>query len=101
MRKAANRIRTRISNLVGELHKKAAKWLTDNYDIIFLPTFETSEMAVRSQRRLRSKSVRSMMTFKHYQFQSRLINKATEKGKVVRLVNEAYTWKTVSWTRGD
>jgi putative transposase len=98
MRKAANRIRTRIANLVGELHKKAAKWLTDNYDVIFLPTFKTSEMAVKSQRKLKSKSVRSMLTFRHYQFQQRLIAKAKQKGKVVMLVNEAYTSKTVSWT---
>ena len=34
-------MRQRITNLVDELHWQLARWLTSNYRIILLPTFET------------------------------------------------------------
>ena len=46
---AADRMRVRIINLVDELHHQAARWLVDHFDIILLPTFETSEMARRAK----------------------------------------------------
>ncbi len=98
MRLAANRIRGRIKNLVDELHKKTARFLVDNFDIILLPTFETSQMSIKAQRRIRAKSVRQMLTLSHYKFKQFIKHKAFETGKVVMDVNEAYTSKTVSWT---
>ena len=94
---AVNRMRVRIINLVDELHHQAARWLVDHFDIILLPTFETSEMARRGARKLRSKSVRSMLTYAHYRFRQFLAWKAWQSGKDVILVNEAYTSKTCSW----
>jgi len=70
----------------------------DNFDVILLPTFETSHMAGKKNRKLRSKTVRAMLTWAHYQFKVRLKNKALEFGKKVIDVCEAYTSKTVSWT---
>lgn len=98
MRLAANRIRGRIKNLVDELHKKVARFLVDNFDIILLPTFETSQMSLKAKRRIRAKSVRQMLTLSHYKFKQFIKHKAFETGKVVFDVNEAYTSKTVSWT---
>lgn len=98
MRLAANRIRGRIKNLIDELHKKAARFLVDNFDVILLPTFETSQMSQKAKRRIRAKSVRQMLTLSHYKFKQFLKHKAFEMGKVVLDVNEAYTSKTVSWT---
>ncbi len=98
MRIAANRIRGRIKNLIDELHKKAARFLVDNFDIILLPTFETSQMSLKAKRRIKAKSVRQMLTLSHYKFKQFLKHKAFETGKVVMDVNEAYTSKTVSWT---
>jgi len=98
MRKAANRIREKIRNLIDELHHKAARFLVDNFDVILLPTFETSQMSKRGNRKIRSKSVRSMLTFSHYRFKQFLKHKAFETGKLVLDVCEAYTSKTVSWT---
>lgn len=87
----------RIVNLVDELHHQAARWLVNNFDIILLPAFETSDMARRGVRKLRSKSVRSLLTYAHYGFQKFLCWKAWQAGKDVVLVNEAYTSKTCSW----
>lgn len=98
MRRAANKIRRRIKNLVNELHCKVAHFLCTNFDIILLPTFETKQMTARAGRKLRKPSVRQMLTLSHYKFRQRLLDKARQFGKQVVLVSESYTSKTVSWT---
>lgn len=98
MFKAANRLRWKIKDLVSELHWKAARFLVENFSVIFLPRFEVSSMVSKTKRKLRKKSVRSMLTFSHYQFSKRLEWLAKKEGvEVVRLC-EAYTSKTVNWT---
>lgn len=96
--RAVDRIKNKVSDLVTELHHKVSRWLVDNYDVILLPTFETSEMVVRGARKIGRKSVRAMMSFRHYQFARHLENKASESGKLVLRVDEAYTTKTNSFT---
>ena len=98
MRRAANKMRLKIENLVQELHRQAARFLVDNFDVILLPGFETSEMVERGRRRIRSKTVRNLLTLAHYKFKLFLRNKAAEVGATVLDVSEAYTTKTVSWT---
>lgn len=44
---AANRLRIRIRNLVDECHKQVANYLTSQYKVVLLPTFETSQMVRR------------------------------------------------------
>lgn len=97
MRRAAYRIRKRIRNLVDELHKKVARYLVDNFDIILLPTFESSQMTCKAARKLAKKSARQMLTLSHYRFKQFLKHKAKETGCIVLDVCEAYTSKTVSW----
>ena len=98
LRKAANRIKVKIRNLIDELHKKVAHFLVTNFDIILLPTFQTQQMTKRGARKLRKKSVRQMLTLSHYRFKVFLKQKAKEYGVQVIDVCEAYTSKTVSWT---
>jgi putative transposase len=97
LKKAANVLRTKIQNLVIELHFKLARMLVNSFDLILLPTFETQEMAKRHQRKIRSKSVRSMLTWSHFAFKQRLKHVAKLSGKAVLDVCEAYTSKTASW----
>ena len=98
MRRAAGRMRLRIENLVTELHRQAARFLVDSFDVILLPAFETSEMVERGRRNIRSKTVRNLLSLAHYRFKLFLKHKAQETGVVVLDVSEAYTSKTVSWT---
>ena len=98
LRKAANRIKVKIRNLINELHKKVAHFLVTHFDIILLPTFESKQMTKRGGRKLRRKSVRQMLTLSHYTFKAFLKQKAREYGVRVIDVCEAYTSKTVSWT---
>lgn len=98
MKRAQGRMRMKIQNLINEIHFQTANWLVNHFDVILLPTFETSNMAKKGKRKLRAKSVRAMLTYSHYKFKQRLKLKAFEYGKKVIDVCEAYTSKTVSWT---
>ena len=66
--------------------------------MILLPGFETSEMVERGRRRIRSKTVRNLLSLAHYRFKLFIKGKALETGAIVLDVSEAYTTKTVSWT---
>ena len=90
-------MRWRIRDLIDELHHKTALFLVTNFDIIFIPKFETRQMVKKGRRCIRAKSVRSMLTFGHFRFQEFLKAKALEYGKQVININEAYTSKTCSW----
>jgi len=90
--KAAVRIREKIKNLINEIHHKTAYFLCKNFDVIFLPSFETSQMVTK----LHSKTARAMLTWAHFRFAEFLKHKASEFGTRVIRVCEAYTSKTCS-----
>jgi putative transposase len=94
MRKAAHRIRERIGCLVKDLHNKVASLLVRNYKLIFLPTYETSQMVVKSARKINRKSVRNMLSWSHAKFASHLEQMARRHGVLVIRCNESYTSKT-------
>jgi putative transposase len=94
MRIAAGRMRTKIQDLVNELHKQVAHYLTENYRIIFLPTFETSSMVAKAKRKIRSKTARAMLSWAHYRFKLFLKQAALPRGCIVVDVTEEYTSKT-------
>jgi putative transposase len=94
MRQAAQRMRTKIRNLVDEAHKQIAHYLTRNYSLIFLPTFETSRMVAKAKRKIRSKTARAMLTWAHYRFKLTLRHQAEITGTTVVDVTEEYTSKT-------
>ena len=95
--KVANRLRNKIRNKIDEMHKKTAKFLTDKFDYIILPTFDVSKMVLRCRRNIHSKSVRSMLSFGFYKFREYLRHRCEEHGKVMIEPSEAYTSKTQSW----
>jgi putative transposase len=97
LRRAAGRLRQRIRNLVDDLHHQLAAYLVDNYSLILLPMFFTSEMVPREGRVIRSKTARMMLTWSHYRFQQFLLHKARVAAECqVVLVCEAYTSKCCS-----
>jgi putative transposase len=98
MRIAANRVRERIQNLIKDLHNKAVNLLVNSYKVIYLPTFDSSQMVIKKRsgkkRKINSKSVRQMLTLSHYKFEKHLQQAALRKGVIVVLCNESYTSKT-------
>lgn len=95
--KKINNLRFKINNKINDLHKKVVYDLVSNYDIILLPSFDTSSMVKKGNRKIRSKTVRSMLGLKHYQFEMMLKWSTRKNGKEVIICNEAYTSKTQSW----
>lgn len=98
MRKALARMKWKIWDLIDELHFKAINLLVSSYDIVILPEGGTASMVAKSTRRIRSKTVRSMLTYAFSRFALRLESKAAEMGKAVVRCSEAWTSKTASWT---
>jgi putative transposase len=98
MRRAKNRMHTRIKNLVEEVHKKLTLTLVQNYRTILLPKFESQKMVAKNgpkPRCIRRRTAHEMMTWSHYKFQQRLINKTREYRQCqVIIVDESYTSKT-------
>ena len=91
-------IRNKIQDLTNDLHKRAADFLTKTYDVILLPTFKTSDMVVKTSRRISSRVVRLMLSLGHYCFAQFLAWIAYKRGKWVVKCSEAYTSKTDSRT---
>ena len=61
-----------------------------------IPEFKVKNMVKKGERKIKSKVVRSMLTWSHYTFRQRLISKAEEVGTKIIIQDEAYTSKTCS-----
>jgi len=94
MRKRCNKLRKRVSNTVLDIHRKAARFLTDRYNVILIPNFETQKMVSRSKR-ISKPTSRNMMQLSHYAFRQRLIELSNrEKRCEVIVCTEEFTSKT-------
>lgn len=92
-KKHMQRLRLKQQHLIKELHCKTVYDLTQNYNRILLPSFESQDMVKRQGGRGR-KFNRGLLELRHYQFQQRLLLKAEEVGVEVHIVGEAYTSRT-------
>lgn len=84
------RIRAKRASLVREMHYKAAKYLTRNYDVIMMPYFDTKGM-MEQKGRMRRKTKRAMRDLNFSAFRSRLMTSAENQGVTWLEVGEAYT----------
>jgi putative transposase len=94
--KRINRLRNRMEDLIDDLHRRVAYDLVMNNDVILLPTFGTKDMAAKGNRKINTKTVRSMLGLAHYKFKQTMRWMCRKYGKIMIGVNEAYTSKTMS-----
>ena len=95
MRLAQVRLRLRIKHLVNEVHWKSIRFLLDNFKNIIIPPFNVSQMVKRASRKIRSKTVRQMLCWRHFAFRTRLIAAAQRvPGASVHVRSEEWTSKT-------
>lgn len=87
----------RAKDLINDLHKRVAFDLVSQFDVVLLPSFETQEMASKVERKIRTKTVRSMLGLAHYRFELHLKWMCKKYGKRLVICNESYTSKTRSW----
>ncbi len=101
MKKAADKIQLKIKNLIRDLHTKCSKWLCETFNVILLPSFDTSQMAKKQnensnkKRKISAKTTSSMLTLSHYKFKQRLVDKVNQYPNCkLYIVDEHYTSKT-------
>ena len=86
-------LRTKIKNVVNNLHWETIGFLTRNFNTIITTTFEVKEMTSKS-RSISSKASRKMLTLSHGAFREKLISRAIQTGNRLIIANESYTSKT-------
>jgi putative transposase len=95
--KRCSLLRTKVRNIVDDLHRKTARFLCDCFQSIVIPPFETQNIVMipkTTRRKITSKTARNMMTLSHYRFQQCLKDQAKKYQRQVFIVDEAYTSKT-------
>lgn len=98
LNKKINKLKSKKDDIISDLHNRLAFELVSNYDVIFLPTFETKKMVFKKgKRQIRRNTVRQMLDLNHYKFKIKLKWYAKKYGKHLVDVNESYTSKTKSW----
>lgn len=91
---AISRLRHSIRSLVDDLHRKTATIIVNSYKLVFLPTYETSQMVFKASRKINKKSVRSMLSWSFGRFASHLEQAAKRKEVLIVRTNESFTSKT-------
>ena len=92
-----DKLENKKQDLVLDLHHRVAYHLVSNYDVIFLPKFETKKMASRKGRKINRTTTKSMLNLSHYKFKLLINWYAKKYGKHIVDCNESYTSKTRSW----
>jgi len=94
VKRAILRHRQRIKHIVDEVHWKCIKFLLTNFSTIYLPKYNSSQMVLRKSRKINSKIVRMLLSWRFYEFKQRLVQQA-ELAKVNIIdCTEEYTSKT-------
>jgi len=90
------KLRIRIQNLQKELHDKTSRFLCENYRVIYIPKLTSGNDIINKKlRKIRTKTVRSMVLLAHCAFVEKLKTKALEYTNVkVQIVTEEYTSQT-------
>ena len=68
IRRRAQALRTKVRNVVRDLHRKTCVLLCRNFTKIFLPTLDTVALTHVGNRVINNKAVRNLMTFAHGEF---------------------------------
>ena len=90
-KKREYRIYKKIGYLVDELHHKTINYLTNEYQTIIIPPFESQDMVRKSRNRRLN---RELLDLKHYMFRSRLGSKCILRGCSMVVNTEEFTSKT-------
>lgn len=90
----AQALRTKVRDIVRDVHRKTWSFLCNNFSRIFVPPFKAAEMAGAGRRVLNNKAVRNLTTFAHSEFRKGLISYASRRGIDVHVGSEAWTTKT-------
>lgn len=98
LKKAYRRSLKRIRNLVDDLHYQSISFLMERFDTFICPVSNFTSAVSVINRKIKSKTVRSLLTFAFARFRDRLADKCALLGKRFIEVCESYTSKTHNFT---
>ena len=85
-----NRLWTRHKDLVTDCHSKLSHYLAKNYEIIYIPKFESQKLT----KKMNKTSNFNILNLQHFKFKERLRNKCIEYSSKMKECTEEYTSKT-------
>ena len=95
IKKRIQKSRSKVSDIINDLHWKFANFLCKHFQTILIPSFKTQSMIKKTNnRKVSSMSSRLCNIYKHYQFRQRLHYIAKKYNSQVVVVTEPYTSKT-------
>ena len=86
----ADALSLHVINLVKDFHVQTANYLMSNFDVVFLPSFDTSQM-VHRQGILHRISRRIMNAMSFYKFKQWMLYTSTKQKKLLFITTEEYT----------
>jgi putative transposase len=92
MNRRAFILEDKIRKALRDFHRKSAKFLCMNFDLIMIPYFKVQSMV--KSRNLNPKAKDDLLMWSHYKFKQILKHKAEVLGKHVLEHDESYTSKT-------
>jgi transposase len=92
LRNKCFKLRTKVKNIVADLHNKTAHWLCNMFQNIFLPDFKVHNM-VSKHGHLHSKVVRNMLSLSHNKFRIKMLDFGLRRGRDIVLFDESFTTK--------
>ena len=92
--KRMHKIYTNLKNQIKQFHYETIKYITQKYDKVYLPSFDSQKMIVNTTSLLKSITKRTLNTLSHYLFKQRLLSKCEGTTCQLEICNEAYTTKT-------
>lgn len=94
IRRKQSLLRTKIKNIVNNLHWETINFLCKNFKTIITTYFNVKDMTNKLTRNIQNKSVRQMLTLSHYAFKLKLSSRCEQNGNKLIVINESYTSKT-------
>ena len=85
------KLRIKIKHLIDEVHWKSIDFLLNNFSDIMIPIFGVQPMINRTTRKISKKSVKQLISWRHYEFRQRLISSALRRNKSIHVIGEEYS----------
>jgi len=86
--------RTKVKNIVSDMHWKVCKFLCENFQTIITTNFKIKQMTKKSTRNINNRSCRDMYSLSHYLFSERLKYSCKKYDRNLIVASEEYTSKT-------
>jgi putative transposase len=94
LRKRMRKLRTKVTDIVDNLHNQCANFLCSNFETIIIPKFEAGKKASKKGRKINNETVRKMFTLSHGRFMEKLKDVAERMGTHIIECSEEYTSQT-------